>query len=482
MFVVPFVIPSAYSNPTGTDDYYYSQAAKPINGKTNIADVTTTDLARQVSHNMFSIDMSWTLIAAFLVMFMQTGFALVEAGFCRKKNAHHIFIMNFLVYPIAGFAFFMIGFAIMMGGSNLFPALNQALHLGSWNLLGLKGAMLAGTTYDVGIIMLFLFQLVFMDTAATIVTGSMAERWKFTAFIIFSLFMGAVIYPVVGAWAWGGGWLSQLGNIGLGTGYKDFAGSGVVHMVGGLAALVGAWYLGPRIGKYGKDGKPRLFKPHNLAFVLAGTFILAFGWFGFNAGSTLGATDLRISVVAVNTMIASFTGAFMAVLLSKIRDKHWDGGMAANGMLAGLVAITAPCAFVNPTMAAVIGFIAGAIVYFSVWFYDWKAKIDDPVGAISVHGMCGMFGVLSVGIFSDGSYLGVKGILYDMTMAGGLGQLLSQLIGIVAIATWVIITAYVFHWITDKLVGIRVSRDEEVIGLDETIHGMPAYNDDEIDY
>lgn len=479
LFLLLAIAPAVYSDPTGTNDYYYSQSSKPINGKTDIAQITKEDLAKQMSHNMFSLDFTWALVAGFLVMFMQAGFALVEAGFCRRKNAHHVFLMNFLVYPVAGFAFFLIGFAIMMGGSNLFPALNHAFGIHGWNLFGLKGAMLAGATYDVGIIMLFLFQLVFMDTAATIVTGAMAERWKFSAFIIFSLFMGGIIYPVIGAWAWGGGWLSQLSNIGLGTGYKDFAGSGVVHMVGGFAGLVGAWYLGPRIGKYGKDGKPKMFKPHNMGYVIVGTFILAFGWFGFNAGSTLASTDLRISIIAVNTMLASFTGAITSVLLAKLKNGAWDGGMAANGMLAGLVAITAPSGFVNPLSACIIGLSAGILVYVSVWFFEYVAKIDDPVGAISVHGICGIWGVLSVGIFSDGSYLGVKGILYDLTLAGGLGQLLSQLIGIAAIILWVSAASLAFHWVSNKIAGIRVTQKEELTGLDVTVHGMPAYVDDE---
>jgi Amt family ammonium transporter len=479
-FLLILLIPFAYSNPTGTDDFYYSPSSKPINGKTELAQITKDDLAKQMSHNMFSLDFTWVLLAGFLVMFMQTGFSLVEAGFCRRKNAHHVFLMNFLVYPVAGFAFFLIGFAIMMGGSNLFPSLNQSLGIGGWNLFGMKGALLAGASYDVGVFMLFLFQLVFMDTAATIVTGAMAERWKFSAFIIFSLFMGGIIYPVIGAWAWGNGWLSQLSTVGLGTGYKDFAGSGVVHMVGGFAGLVGAWYLGPRIGKYGKDNKPKMFRAHNLGFVIVGTFILAFGWFGFNAGSTLASTDLRISIVAVNTMLASFTGAISAILISKFYTKAWwDGGMAANGMLAGLVAITAPSAFVNPLSASIIGLVAGILVFYSVWFFDWIAKIDDPVGAISVHGICGIWGVLSVGIFSDGTYLGVKGLLYDTTLAGGLGQLLSQVIGIFSIIIWVSIASFACHWLSHKLAGIRVTKEEELTGLDVTVHGAPAYSDDD---
>lgn len=472
-------VPIAYSDSTGTDDYYYSQSAKPINGKTELSKITKDDLAKQMSHNMFSMDFTWALVAGFLVMFMQAGFALVEAGFCRRKNAHHVFLMNFLVYPVAGFAFFVIGFAVMMGGSNLFPSLNHAFSIGGWNLFGLKGAILAGASYDAGVFMLFLFQLVFMDTAATIVTGAMAERWKFSAFIIFSLFMGGIIYPVIGAWAWGNGWLSQLSSIGLGTGYKDFAGSGVVHMVGGFAGLIGAWYLGPRIGKYDKSRQPKMFRAHNMGYVVVGTFILAFGWFGFNAGSTLASTDLRISIIAVNTMLASFTGAIATTLVTKYKTKTWDGGMAANGMLAGLVAITAPSAFVNPLSASLIGLIAGILVYYAVWFFDWIAKIDDPVGAISVHGICGAWGVLSVGIFSDGSYSGVKGILYDTTLAGGFGQLLSQLIGIIAIIIWVCLTSLLFHWVSDKLMGIRVTKEHELTGLDVTVHGMPAYNDDD---
>lgn len=477
--ILPLALGVETGDPTGTSDYYSSPAAKPINGKTEIGKVTQLDLAKQMSHNMYSIDFMWTLFAGFLVMFMQTGFALVEAGFCRWKNAHHVFLMNFLVYPVAGFAFFVLGFALMMGGSNLFPPLNHAFGIGGWNLFGLRGMFLGGAAYDVGVVMLFLFQLVFMDTAATIVTGAMAERWKFSAFIIFSLFMGGIIYPIVGAWAWGGGWLSQLGFVGLGAGYKDFAGSGVVHMVGGFAALVGAWYLGPRIGKYDATGKPKTFKPHHLGYVIAGTFILAFGWFGFNAGSSLAATDLRIGIVAVNTMLASFTGALATVFLAKWKSGTWDGGWGANGMLAGLVAITAPSAYVNPISACVIGFIAGILVYYAVWFFDWIVKIDDPVGAISVHGMCGLLGVLSVGIFSDGTYQGVKGVLYDVTMTGGLGQFVSQVIGALAIIIWVSGSALFFHWLSDKLVGIRISEQEERTGLDVTVHGIAAYNDDD---
>ena len=274
-----------------------------------------------------------------------------------------------------------------------------------WGLIGHQGFFLAGQSYDVAIIAMFFFQLVFMDTTATIPTGAMAERWKFSAFIVYGLFIAAILYPIYGNWVWGGGWLAALGrNLGIGHGAVDFAGSGVVHAVGGFAALAGALVLGPRIGKFGKDGKPRAILGHNMPMAILGGIILVFGWVGFNGASTLAATDLRFAVAIVNTFIASATGCLAAMFLVwKVWGKP-DPSMTANGMLAGLVAITAPCAFVSPIGAAIIGIVAGVLVVGSIIFVERYLKIDDPVGAVSVHGMNGLWGLIAVGLFADGSY------------------------------------------------------------------------------
>jgi Amt family ammonium transporter len=328
----------------------------------------------------------------------------------------------------------------------------------------------------------------FMDTTATIPTGAMAERWKWNSFVVWGLFCGALFYPLFGAWTWGGGWLNQLGNsIGAGFGYVDFAGSGVVHAMGGIAALAGALVLGPRIGKFGKDGKPRTLAGHHIPMAMLGTFILLVGWFGFNAGSTFAATDARFTVVAANTAIAAAFGAVIAMLWAMRRLGKPDPGMMANGMLAGLVAITAPCAFVQPWAAAVIGSIAGVLVIESILFVERRMRIDDPVGAISVHGACGIFGVLSVGIFADGVYgagwnltdtastsgKGVTGILYDAGL--GAGQLLAQAIGALTIVVVMGAIVYAFFRIQNKLTtgGIRPSREVELEGLD--LHEMGVY-------
>ena len=297
------------------------------------------------------------------------------------------------------------------------------------------GFFLQGHAYDVSTAAFFLYMVAFMDTTATIPTGAMAERWKWNAFVGWGLFCGAIYYPLFGAWTWGGGWLAKLGeSASMGHGYVDFAGSGVVHMMGGVAGLAGAMVLGPRIGKYGADGKPRALAGHHIPMAMLGTFILLFGWFGFNAASTFAATDIRFAVVAVNTAIAAAFGAVIAMFWVMMRAEEARPGMMANGMLAGLVAITAPCAFVQPWAAALIGIIAGLIVVESVWFIE-KRGVDDPVGAISVHGVCGACGVLAVGLFADGSYgVGWNGSLADDTKGvtgifyggSGGGQLAAQ--------------------------------------------------------
>src|SRR6059036_3708328 len=393
--------------------------------------------------NTVAINFVWTLVAGFLVMFMQAGFALVETGFTRAKNAAHTMTMNFMVYGIAMLAYWAVGFALQAGGLGPlttlggFDKLSHELTVGvggkTWGLFGLTGFFLTGVAYAAPVFTYFLFQMVFMDTAATIPTGAMAERWKFSAFAVFSVFIGAVIYPIYANWTWGGGWLAMLGkNLGLGHGHVNFAGSSVVHMTGGVMAFVTARLLGPRRGKYSPDGTVNAIPGHNIPMALVGTFILAFGWFGFNAGSTLAGSDLRIGVIATNTMLAGAAGGITSMLYMWFKYGKPDPSMMANGTLAGLVAITAPCAFVTAPSAVLIGGIAGVLVCVAVFFIDGKLRIDDPVGAVSVHGTCGLWGVVSLGLFADGTYGdgfnaiagGVRGWLY-----GDSGQLIAQLIG-----------------------------------------------------
>jgi Amt family ammonium transporter len=320
-----------------------------------------------------------------------------------------------------------------------------------------------------------------MDTAGTIPTGAMAERWKFSAFIVFGFFMSMLVYPIFANWVWGGGWLSQLGaNFGLGHGHVDFAGSSVVHLVGGVAALAGAIVIGPRLGKYSKTGESLPMPGHDLPMALAGTFILAFGWFGFNPGSTLAGGDLRIAVVATNTMLAGTGGAIAAMFYVWKRLGKPDPSMLCNGLLAGLVAITAPCAFVNSVSAVLIGAIAGVLVVESVLFIDRVLKIDDPVGAISVHGVCGAFGVMSVGLFADGAYgdgwNGVPGTVRGL-FYGDASQLAAQAVGTLTCMVWVFVTFFAFFKIVEALMGNRVSAEVELEGLDIPEMGARAYPD-----
>ena len=442
--------------------------------------------------NTVAINFVWTLVAGFLVMFMQAGFAMVETGFTRAKNAAHTFAMNFMVYGIGMLAYWAIGFALQAGGVGPlatlggFDKLNQefALTLGgkTWGLFGHSGFFLTGVAYAAPVFTYFLFQMVFMDTAATIPTGAMAERWKFSAFAVFSIFIGAIIYPVFGNWTWGGGWLSQLGtNLGLGHGHVDFAGSSVVHMTGGVIALVGAWLLGPRRGKYNADGTPNAIPGHNIPMALVGTFILCFGWFGFNPGSTLAGSDLRIGVIATNTMLAGAAGSVTAMLYMWSKYGKPDPSMMANGALAGLVAITAPCAFVTAPSAVLIGGIAGALVCASVFFVDAKLRVDDPVGAISVHGVNGLWGILSLGLLADGTYgdgwNGVPGAVRGL-FYGDASQFVAQLVGGLTNFVAVGAMAYAAYKVTDLVVGgHRVSAEVEELGLDLPEMGALAYPD-----
>lgn len=480
-----------------------SQAA-PLNDPTGAAtgtgkDVVVKDAAAPtlsevmdtVGHNKIAINMMWTLFCGFLVMFMQAGFALVETGFTRAKNVAHTMTMNFMVYGVGLLGYWICGYALQMGGVGAVAALGGTAPLNHeftlnlfghpFGLLGLKGFFLSGDSYDVGVFTLFLFQMVFMDTAATIPTGAMAERWKFSAFIVFAFFMSMVIYPIFGNWVWGGGWLSQLGaQFGLGHGHVDFAGSSVVHMVGGVAALAGAIVIGPRIGKFDKNGEPMAIPGHHIPMAIAGTFILAFGWFGFNAGSTLAAGDFRISVIAVNTMLAGAAGSFTAMVYVWARMGKPDPSMLANGLLAGLVAITAPCAFVTSVSAVIIGGIAGVLVVVSVFFVERTMKIDDPVGAVSVHGVCGAFGVLCVGLFADGTYgdgfNGVPGTVRGL-FYGDASQLAAQAVGTVTCFVFVFASFYAFFKIVEVTMGNRVSAEVEIEGLDGPEMGAMGYPD-----
>jgi Amt family ammonium transporter len=490
--------PKADARAAGDADGSLTGTVADINVSDAKKGLSLADVLNQIGQNRIGINFTWTLIAGFLVMFMQAGFAIVETGLCRAKNANHTMMMNFMVYSVGLFAYYLIGFTIQMGGvgavANLggTPPLSQEFAITlfgkTFGLFGQHGIFLMqGKTYDVGVMVVFLFQMVFMDTTTTIVTGSAAERWKFAAFLVSTFLLGAFIYPLFANWAWGGGWLANLGaNFGLGHGYVDFAGSGVVHSVGGITALAVSMIIGPRLGKYTRQGKPNAIVGHDIVIVLTGCFILAFGWFGFNPGSTLGASgpgNLRMATVAVNTMLAGMMGSFSSMFYMWNRYGKPDASMTGNGFLAGLVAITAPCAFVNPVGACVIGLIAGVLCSLSVEFVDRKLRVDDPVGAISVHGTNGLFGVIAVGLFADGKYGGgwngvngnVTGLFY-----GDASQLVAQLMGVATLIGLVFVFSYVANWLVDVMVGQRVGAKAEMEGLDLPEMGQVGYPEFEL--
>ncbi len=412
------------------------------------------------------VNFAWTLLCGFLVMFMQAGFALVECGFTRAKNTANVAMKNLIDYVIGSLAFWAFGFALMMGPD--------------WHgIIGTAGWFLAGRAYDVSTICLWFFELVFCATAATIVSGAIAERPKFSVYVIYSFFVSAVIYPIYGHWMWGGGWLSSspfMVKLGHGYGALDFAGSGVVHAIGGYIALAACLLLGPRIGKYDEQGNPRPILGHNIVYAVLGTFILWFGWFGFNPGSTLAADQLRISIIAANTNLAAAAAAATAMFITWAKNGKPDVGMTCNGALAGLVAITAPCAWVAPWAAVVIGIIAGFIVCYGYWWLE-KRGVDDAVGAVAVHGLNGSWGLLALGIFADGTYgiyttkpPYVTGLLY-----GNPGFFLCQVIDVIVNFLWAFGTGFLLFWILKKTMGIRVSPEEEIIGLDIAEHATVAY-------
>jgi len=397
----------------------------------------------------FAIDTMWVLIAAALVFFMQAGFAMVETGFTRAKNAGNIIMKNLMDFSVGTIIFWFIGYNIMYGE----------------DIAGLFGK--PGLFFEQDFTAL-IFQTVFCATAATIVSGAMAERTKFISYLIYSFFISLIIYPVSGHWIWGEGWLAQMG-------FHDFAGSTAVHSVGGWAALVGAAILGPRLGKYTKDGKSNAIPGHSVTLGALGVFILWFGWFGFNPGSQLAmgstADATAVAGIFVTTNIAAAAAAIVSMIVTWLRYKKPDVSMTLNGALAGLVAITAGCDAVSPTGAFFIGVLAGALIVFAVEFVDKVLKIDDPVGASSVHGICGAFGTLAVGLFAtDG------GLFYG----GGAGLFVTQLIGVLAVGAWAGTTAFIVFKAVDIIIGLRVSPKEEHIGLDLEEHGMESYADFEI--
>jgi Amt family ammonium transporter len=410
-----------------------------------------TDTTLQIAINTI-----WVLMTAFLVFFMQAGFGMVEAGFIRAKNTSNILTKNFLDFCMASLGFFMFGYAIMYGTGNDF------LGLSGWFMFGAKSG-----SSNVPVFAFWLFQVAFCGAAATIVAGGMAERMKFPAYLIYSFIISAFIYPIVGHWIWGGGWLG-------GMGFTDFAGSTVVHTVGGTAAFIGTVLLKPRIGKYRKDGSANLIAGHNIPLASLGVFILWFGWFGFNAGSTLAVdpSGELIARIAMNTNIAAAAGGIGALITVWLKVKKADLSMTMNGALAGLVAVTAPCAYIDPWAAIFIGFIGGIIVVLGVFFLD-KIHIDDPVGAVPVHGMCGVWGTLSLGIFGQQA-LGLpnQGLIYG----GGLTQLGIQALGSLSTAAFVLLAMGLVFKVIDLTIGLRVSTEEEYRGLDIGEHGMQSYS------
>ena len=432
-------------------------------------------LAEAGGYTQAVLDNLWLVVAGCLVFLMQAGFAFVEAGLTRAKNLANIMAKNLADMAVGVTMFFLVGFTIAYGsgGNDWIGGFGDMLLLDSMDNINLIAAV-----GDDGSIVpalspaaTFFFQVVFAATAVTIASGALAERTKFTTYLIVAAVMTAVIYPVVVHWTWGGGLIAQM-SIGDAV-YSDFAGSTIVHLTGAVAALVGAYLVGPRIGKYGEDGKPRAIPGHNIGYAVIGVFILWFGWFGFNAGSELIADEF-LAFLAMNTLIAAAAGVIGATLIIWMKTGKADVAMAGNGALAGLVSITAPVGAVDPWAAFVIGLIGGLIVVFSVLAFD-SIKIDDPVGAISVHGTCGIWGTLSIGIFAkyDDAFLGRDdaGLIYG----GGLDQLIMQLVMVLIVIAWVGVTSYVLFAALKATLGLRVDEEEEVMGLDVAEHGSAGY-------
>ncbi|MEM1283074.1 MAG: ammonium transporter [Chlamydiota bacterium] len=425
----------------------------------NTPESTETDKWSELS---ISLNTGWTLIAAILVMFMQAGFAMLTAGFSRSKNTCNMLMKNLMDFSLGSLTYWIVGFGIMFGAGNLF--------------MGTSGFFLedTGNTFEsinwtnVPLECKYFFQLVFCATAATIVAGAVAERTKFISYIFYSIVITAFIYPIVGHWIWGGGWLAELGM-------WDFAGSTVVHSTGGWLALTGAIMVKPRIGKYNADGSSNSLPGHSIPLATLGTFILWFGWFGFNPGSTM-TLDPSIAHIAATTNISGASGAIAAMCTAWWLFKKPDTSMALNGALGGLVSITAGCAFVSLGSAVWIGALGGSLVVFAVYFIDQYLKIDDPVGAVAVHGVCGAWGTLALGLFAEDHFS--PGTTGDgLFFGGGLGLLGIQALAVIAVFAWCMATGFLLFYIIRSLIGLRVTREEEIRGLDIGEHGMEAYSD-----
>ncbi len=450
-------------------------AMKVFGAETAPAAAVTPDALEAFKKSMqVGVDTAWVLFTAFLVFFMNLGFAMVESGLCRAKNSVNILAKNFIVFAIASLSFWFVGWGLMFGNGNPFIGLEGVFFAGGADnspAMGdaYKGAYTALNWTGVPLWAKFFFQLVFAGTAATIVSGAVAERVKFKSFILFSFILVAVMYPITGHWIWGGGWLQSLGMF-------DFAGSSVVHSVGGWAALAGVILLGPRFGKYRADGSVNPIFGHNMSMVTLGGLVLWFGWFGFNPGSTMGVGDgSAIAHVAVTTNTAAATAILSSAIMSWIMQKKPDLSMIINGALAGLVAITAPCAFVSVKSAAIIGLMAGILVVLAVIMFD-RLKLDDPVGALSVHLVNGVFGTLAVGLFAQDKITGTatgNGLFFG----GGMKLLGAQAIGVVAVGAFTFIVAFAVWFVIKLVMGIKVSREEEIQGLDLGEHGMKGYPD-----
>jgi Amt family ammonium transporter len=457
-------------------------ATPPAEAATPPAQTSPTDpMATMKTEIKVWADTLWVLVTAMLVFFMNLGFACVESGFCRAKNCVNILSKNFIVFAVTSLFFWVLGFGLMFGNTE--EGQEYVGTSGVWALSGEDNspAMLAEYKGDYGalnwtgvpLVAKFFFQLVFAGTAATIVSGAVAERIKYIAFIAFSAMMAIVIYPVVGHWIWGGGWLADLG-------FLDFAGSTQVHSIGGWAALMGILLLGPRIGKYGADGKISAIPGHNMTAATIGCFVLWLGWFGFNPGSTMGVDPGAIADICVTTNTAAAVATLTATATAWILLGKPDIGMTLNGCLAGLVAITAPCAWVSITSSAIIGGIAGVLVVLGVIMFD-RLRIDDPVGATSVHLLNGVFGTLCVGLFADPVIMAARGLSSDtykggLFFGGGSTQLVAQLTGVIATAVYVLAASGICWLILKATLGIRVSREEEIDGLDHGEHGNEAYH------
>ncbi len=479
----------AFGRP-GTSAAQSLSSATAEGGASKFVPGSVTPLEAEVARLRVAVNLLWVLIAATLVMALKAGFALVETGLIRAKNVAHTMSMNLAIYGVALLGFWATGFGLMFGGHGPFEAVGGTGPLDAmgsltifgqrWDLVGLGGFFLNEGPGRSGLLAIFAFHAMLADTAATIPTGSTAERWKFKSCLVFGLVASMLIYPVYGCWAWGNGWLSDLGVMfGLGNGMVDLAGSSVVHLTGGLMALAGSMALGPRIGKFDRQGSVNAIPGHNVPMVVLGTLLLAYGWFGFNAGRSFAATDLRFGSIATCTLLATASGCLASMLVMWVKYGKPDPTMTCNGLLAGAVAISASCGLVNAIGAVAIGAVAGALVVGSVLFVEKGLKLDDPVGAISVHGVCGAFGTLCVGLFATGEVgsglNGVEEAPLGLLHGGGLGQLVAQAIGIASNVLWTLPVSLLAFSLIGRLIGNRVTAAAEVEGLDVPEMGVLGY-------